>query len=112
MQLSLLTVLLALTGSPDQSRKAPLLMRPAVLNIGHVCRWDARCMKKQKQAMGRATKYVRKYRPPPWKIQLCNRNASRMRSRVDWIGFDNCIRNALLRPPPPKLRAPARKRRR
>jgi hypothetical protein len=48
--------------------------------------------------MARALTFVRKQRPPVWRVQLCNRNASRGRNRVDWVGFDNCIRNAALRP--------------
>jgi hypothetical protein len=43
--------------------------------------------------------------PPNWKVQLCNRNASRGRDRVDWIGFERCIRN-------PKLKKPSRRGRR
>jgi len=89
------------------ARGAPPLKNPAVLNIGFVCRWQDRCIRKQEGAMGHALKYVEKYRPPTWRIQLCNRNASRGGTRVDWIGFDNCVRNASLRPPPPQ-----RKRRR
>lgn len=74
-------------------------MRPAILNIGYVCRWEARCMRRQEQAMNRVVKYVRKYRPPPWRVGLCNRNASRGRFQVDWIGLNNCMRNPSLRPP-------------
>jgi hypothetical protein len=96
MHLNLALALLA-TLSGDGVRSPPLV-RPAILNIGYVCRWEARCMKKQERAMRGAVKYVRKYRPPAWKLQLCNRNASRGRSRVDWIGMNNCIRNPNLRP--------------
>jgi hypothetical protein len=59
--------------------------------------------------MKRALKYVRSERPPVWRIQLCNRNAKRGRNRVDWIGFNNCIRNESLRPTP--LRSAKRSRR-
>ena len=104
MTLSVAVALLTLTSSADVARNPAILMKPAVLNIGHVCSWQPRCMKKQEQSMQRALKYVRKYRPPAWKIQLCNRNASRRRSRVDWIGFDNCIRNPSLRPPATRKR--------
>lgn len=104
MQLNLIFASLALTMAGDAPRNPALLMRPAVLNIGHLCRWDARCMRKQEQAMGRSVRYVRKYRPPAWKIQRCNRNASRGRSRVDWIGFGNCIRNPLVGPQQRKRR--------
>jgi hypothetical protein len=74
---------------------------PGFLNIGLSCRWENRCMSVQRKAMKRALGYVRKYQPPTWRIQLCNRNAARGYQRVDWIGFDHCIRNEALRPPPP-----------
>ena len=64
------------------------------LNIGLNCRWERRCMDAQSRAMNRALGYVRAKRPPQRLIHLCNRNATRGRSRVDWIGFDNCIRHA------------------
>jgi hypothetical protein len=69
------------------------------LNIGVNCQWQERCMSKQRGAMRRALNYVARVRPPPWRIHLCNRNAGRGASRVDWIGFHHCIRNGLLRPP-------------
>ena len=103
MHLDLAFLLLAASLS-GEARRNPPLMRPAILNIGYVCRWEARCMRRQEQAMNRSIKYVRKYRPPAWKVRLCNRNASRGRSRVDWIGMSNCLRN-------PRLRPPARSRR-
>ena len=87
---------------------APPLKNPAVLNIGFVCHWQDRCIDQQRDAMGRALNYVAKVQPAAWKIQLCNRNAGRNGTRVDWIGFNNCVRNPDLRPSPPK----ARKRRR
>lgn len=82
-----------------EARAAPL--HDAVsLNIGLNCQWQQRCMSEQKRAMKRALKYVRKEQPPAWRIQLCNRNAGRRRFRVDWVGFNNCIRNVALRPLP------------
>ena len=72
------------------------------LNIGLTCQWQERCIARQQRAMKRALKYVDKYDPPAWRIQLCNRNASRKRNRVDWVGFENCVRNAALRPAPPR----------
>jgi hypothetical protein len=78
----------------------PPLKNPAVLNIGFVCRWDDRCIDRQKGAMRSALKYVAKNPPPSWKIQLCNRNAGRNGTRVDWVGFHNCVRNTELRQPP------------
>lgn len=81
-----------------RSTSRPPLYDPVFLNIGFVCRWEARCMDRQDDAMERALKYVRKKKPPAWRVQLCNRNAGRKGQRVDWVGFDHCIRNERLRP--------------
>ena len=94
-----------------EARSKPPLRNPALLNIGFVCQWQARCIKQQQRAMRQALGYVKKYRPPAWKIQQCNRNSSRNGTRKDWIGFDNCMRNPALRPTPPPP-PPKRKRRR
>jgi hypothetical protein len=67
------------------------------LNIGINCRWERKCIAAQHKAMNAALKYVRNARPAASRIQMCNRNASRGRNRVDWVGFNNCIRNATLR---------------
>lgn len=87
---------------------------PVMLNIGLLCQWQQSCITAQRSAMNKSLKYVAKYQPPQWRIHLCNRNASRIRSRVDWIGFDHCVRNEALRPPPPPppkaLKASARKK--
>lgn len=87
---------------------------PVTLNIGLVCEWQQRCIAAQKSAMQKSLKYVAKYHPPQWRVHLCNRNAARSRLRVDWIGFDHCVRNEALRPPPPPppkaLKASARKK--
>ena len=82
-----------------EARAAPL-HDPVSLNIGLNCQWQQRCISEQKKAMKRALKYVKKEQPPAWRIQLCNKNAGRRRYRVDWVGFNNCIRNAALRPLP------------
>jgi hypothetical protein len=87
------------------------LSDPVALNIGISCQWQQRCIKDQKKAMKRALKFVKKSEPPLWRVQLCNRNAARQRSRVDWVGFDNCIRNSVLRPAAP-ARAVRKKSRR
>ena len=84
--------------------KPPPLRNPALLNIGFVCRWQPRCIRQQETEMQRALRYVKKHNPPAWKIQLCNRNSSRNGTRKDWRGFNNCIRNPALRPPPPAKR--------
>lgn len=72
------------------------------LNIGVNCQWQQRCIGKQRRAMNDARKYIAKYDPPLWRIHLCNKNAGRTRDRVDWVGFNNCIRNTALRPSPPR----------
>jgi len=84
-----------------RAERAPL-NNPALLNIGLSCRWEQKCMSVQRKAMKRGLAYVRKARPPAWRVQLCNRNASRGYQRVDWVGFDHCIRNQSLRPAPPR----------
>ena len=83
-----------------RANSRPPLYDPVFLNIGFVCRWEARCMDRQDDAMRRALKYVRKKKPPTWRVQLCNKNAGRKGQRVDWIGFEHCIRNEVLRPQP------------
>ena len=88
----------ALPTGAQAGTKPPPLRNPALLNIGFVCKWQARCIRRQENAMGHALRYVRKYHPAAWRIQQCNRNAGRNGTRVDWIGFNNCIRNPALRP--------------
>jgi hypothetical protein len=80
----------------------PPIYNPVTLNIGLNCQWQQRCMERQEKAMRRALEFVRKARPASWRIHQCNRNASRSRYRVDWVGFDNCIRNASLRASAPR----------
>jgi hypothetical protein len=72
--------------------RAPLT-DPVALNIGINCQWQARCVSAQTKSMKRAMKFIDKRQPPLWRVNTCNRNAARGRSRVDWVGFDNCIRN-------------------
>ena len=81
-----------------------VLRDPVALNIGISCQWETRCMAQQRKAMKRALNYVANRKPPQWRVQLCNRNASRGGYRVDWIGFDHCVRNEGLRPPSVKKR--------
>jgi hypothetical protein len=97
------------TTDANAGAQAPLY-DPVILNIGFVCRWNAHCMDQQKNAMNRALKFVRKKDPPNWRIQLCNRNAGKRGPRIDWIGFDNCIRNVSLMPLPPKPLPRSKKR--
>jgi hypothetical protein len=81
----------------DGASARPPLHDPVQLNIGVNCQWQPRCMAEQRTAMRRALAYVSSRRPPSWRVQLCNRNAARGGYRVDWVGYDNCIRNASLR---------------
>ena len=92
------------------SNAPPPLYDPVFLNIGFICRWDARCMDRQDDARKHALKYVRKKGPAAWRVQLCNRNAHRKGQRVDWVGFDNCIRNEVLRPAPAPVQVPRKRR--
>lgn len=97
--LALFAFVLSAAGSEGAVR-APPINNTALLNIGFVCRWQTHCIRKQERAMERSLKYVRKRGLPAWKIQLCNRNASRKGTRKDWTGFNNCIRNPTLQSPP------------
>ena len=87
-----------------RSNSPPPLYDPVFLNIGFVCRWEARCMDRQDDAMRRSLKFVRTKNPPAWRVQLCNRNAGRKGQRVDWVGFEHCIRNEVLQPQPSGIR--------
>jgi hypothetical protein len=88
---------LAAIGFSGSTARTAVLHDPVALNIGVNCQWQPHCMARQRSAMKRALGFVAKTRPPQWRIQLCNRNASRGGNRVDWIGFDHCIRNSSLR---------------
>jgi hypothetical protein len=75
----------------------PPIADGVLLNIGLNCKWQTRCMSTQAKAMKRSLDYVRKAAPANWRIHQCNRNAARSRYRIDWVGFDNCIRNPSIR---------------
>jgi len=102
MKLMIFLAALAIAPTPGLAQPQAPLQDAVTLNIGLNCQWQQKCMSHQQRAMKRALKYVQKYRPAAWRVQLCNHNAARKRYRVDWIGFDNCIRNAALRPLPPR----------
>ena len=95
LRLGVVAAALVLAGlSGSAGAKVPPLRDPVFLNIGFVCQWNDACIDRQKRAMKRATGYTKKYNPPSWKIHLCNRRAVQRRSgRVDWISYNNCIRN-------------------
>ena len=96
VKLILAAIALALLGGDAQSRRPPL-RDPALLNIGFVCRWDERCIERQRRAMKSALAYVKTH-GAAWKVEVCNRNSARNGTRKDWIGFNNCIRNPAIRP--------------
>ena len=75
------------------------VIHPVVRNINLLCKSQSSCTQRQWRAMQNAFAFMREKRPPVWKIEQCNRNAAKQRSRIDWIGFNNCIRN-------PKIKAP------
>jgi hypothetical protein len=87
----------AVIGARERWDPVPPLRDPALLNIGFVCRWQSACMTKQDRAMRSSLNFVKTRKPPVWKIQLCNRNASRNGTRKDWAGFNRCIRNPAIR---------------
>ena len=93
---------LAFALSARPARAAAPLYDPVVLNIGINCQWQQRCQKQQRQAMRDASRYIATKHPPLSKIHLCNRNARRSTARVDWTGFNRCIRN-------PRIGQPARR---
>jgi hypothetical protein len=84
-------------GAQERWDPVPPLRDPALLNIGFVCRWQRACMTKQDRNMRSSLHYVKTRKPPVWKIQVCNRNASRNGTRKDWVGFNRCIRNPAIR---------------
>jgi hypothetical protein len=97
--------LLALSGAGSEARALAPLYDPVALNIGINCQWQQSCERRQRRAMTNAAQYIAATHPPLWQIHLCNRNARRGPARVDWVGFNGCIRN-------PGLSPPARHRRR
>ena len=90
---------LALIASQAEGHMLAPLYDPVTLNVGISCHWQRACQRRQLEAMARARFYVASAKPPLWRIHLCNKNARRGTARVDWIGFDNCIRNPELRRP-------------
>jgi hypothetical protein len=91
------------------AEQRPILYDAVALNIGVNCQWQSHCIRQQRTAMKQALSYVSKEQPPQWRVHLCNRNASRGGVRVDWLGFEHCIRNASLKPPPPRARKRSRR---
>jgi len=92
-----LAALALLAAASDAQATAPLY-DPVTLNIGINCQWQQTCQRKHLKAMQSAHKYIAAKHPPLWKIHQCNRNARRSSSRIDWVGFNDCIRNTHLSP--------------
>ena len=92
---------LALIGAASEGGAVAPLYDPVSLNIGINCQWQPSCQRKQMKALRNARKFIGATNPPLWRIHLCNRNARRAPDRIDWVGFDSCIRNDDLQPPPP-----------
>lgn len=73
---------------------------PVIQNIGGLCGWRKQCMALQQRSMQSALSFVASSRRlPMWRVHLCNRNASRASNKIDWVGFDACIRNKKLKRP-------------
>jgi hypothetical protein len=98
-----LAALAVVVVTPAAHALAPLY-DPVVLNIGVNCQWQQSCERRQRHAMDGARKFIAKSRPPLWRIQLCNKNARRGPARIDWVGFNACIRNPSLAPLPRRRR--------
>jgi hypothetical protein len=92
-----LTTAVFVAFTPEARAAAPLY-DPVILNIGVNCQWQQRCEHQQRSAMKNAHRYIAHEHPPLWRIRLCNRNARRATARIDWIGFEDCIRNSSLKP--------------
>jgi hypothetical protein len=99
MRLWLVAALTIIGPASAGARPLAPLYDPVTLNIGLACQWQHHCIDAQVRAMKHARSFVARRKPPPWRIHQCNRNAARSGHRVDWVGFDNCIRNARLRRP-------------
>jgi hypothetical protein len=97
MRLLLVAALGMVAMGGAEARPLAPLYDPVTLNIGLICQWQHGCVQAQVRAMKRARSFVAKRKPPLWRIHQCNRNAGRLGTRVDWTGFDNCIRNPKLR---------------
>jgi len=88
---------ITLYAPPVRGAERPILHDSVTLNIGVNCQWQSTCMARQRSAMKSALAYVANRHPPQWRIHACNRNANRGGNRVDWIGFNHCIRNTNLK---------------
>jgi hypothetical protein len=95
---------LALLAAASEAGGTAPLYDPVTLNIGINCQWQQACQRRHVKALRSAQKFIAAKHPPLWKIHLCNRNARRTASNIDWVGFNACIRNAHLTRPPARRR--------
>lgn len=94
VRISLAALAFLALGSAGRST-APIY-DPVALNIGINCQWQERCERRQHKALRDAARFIAAKNPPLSKIHLCNRNARRGPARVDWVGFNACVRNTRL----------------
>src|SRR5258705_13773137 len=97
-------VLAVATGSAAAdawSNAPPPLYDPVFLNLGFVCRWEARCMDRQDDAMKRALKYVRTKHPPAWRVHPCKHHARGQGAPGRRKRLAQCPAERSPRPPPP-----------
>lgn len=87
---------LVFAAAASEARATAPLYDPVALNIGISCQWQEKCERRQRRALAAARKYIAAHNPPVSKIHLCNRNAQRGTARIDWVGFNACIRNRSL----------------
>jgi hypothetical protein len=73
-------------------------LHPVLGNIASTCRWQRACIARQEIAMRQALAFVGQRQTSVRKVELCNRNAARRGRGVDWVGFNNCIRNPKVKP--------------
>ena len=97
MSLTVVLIAVALWSSNAELRRSPPLVNPVLLNMGFVCKWQDKCIKRQQRAMTRSLRYLKVHSIPSWRVRVCNRSASRGGTRKDWVGFNNCIRNPEIR---------------
>ena len=89
--------------SPSRARRS----RPGLAQQGGLaCNWQQKCMRSQQKLIEGALGYVKKAGPPTWRIHLCQPQCFAQARAFDWVGIDNCIRNAALVMPRPGAETP------
>jgi hypothetical protein len=98
MRATVLILLSTLVFDAARARAVAPLYDPVALNVGINCHWEQLCERRQLKAMNTARRFISHKHPALWRVHLCNKNARRGTARLDWIGFDHCIRNPNLLP--------------